>query len=182
VKISGKSPWLLGIGSAVAAVFGVIIGVGQLGRVRVPQESEWAHVVSLCGDEAVDGATYAEALQLLEGHDLAVRKESGPCDGRSAIHVRVSPADVERLFPSSEMMGENAELQGQVAREAFSRTVSSGVIGDCTVYLRYPDDTKALVHGALHCLGYDHPRNAPAGHVMSPRYDRIGLDDWRGIQ
>jgi hypothetical protein len=181
MKIRANSSILLGLGLAVSALFGAVIGVGQLGRVRVPQDSEWAHRAPVCPDEIVDAAAYVEAVVLLEQRGLPIAPLDEPCDGRAAIHVRVSPTDVDRLYPSTEAMGDHGQITGSTARGAFERRVVSGVIADCTVYLRSGTDTTALVHELVHCLGYDHPRNPPAGHVMSLHYDRITLDDWRGL-
>lgn len=179
--MKGNSPWLLAIGAVVSTLGLVWIAHGQLGAVRVPQGASWAHVVSLCPDPLVDAAAFAETIVLLEEHHLDVRAEEGSCDGRAAIHLRVSEADVERLYPTTESMGDFAVVEVKSAREAFERSVIGEVIGDCVVWTRYRNDTKAMVHGALHCLGFDHPVPAPSGHVMHPLYNRMGLDDWRGV-
>ena len=181
MRIAGNSPWLLAAGSLLATLGIAWVAHGQLGKVHVPQGSSWPHVVSLCPDPMVDAAAYAEAFVQLEEHHIGVRSEDGACDGRAAIHIRVSEADVERLYPTTEVMGDMAELEVKSAREAFERTVIGEVIVDCTVYARYRNDAKAMVHGVLHCMGWDHPVPAPSGHVLHPRYDRMGLDDWRGV-
>ncbi len=179
--MKGNTPWLLALGSAVVTAFGGLIAWGQLRAIRVPQDHEWAHVAPICPDAGVDAATLGAAVALLLEHRLEVQAEPGPCDARAAIHVRVSPTDVERLWPSTEGLGEQGEMTGSTAAEAFERRVSGALVLDATVYLRRGTDETALVHGLLHALGYDHPRLAPVGHVLSPRYDRIGLEDWRGI-
>lgn len=180
--MKGNSPWLLAAASAVVTAIGGIIAWGQLGPVKVPRSGEWAHVVSVCPDDDVDAATYAEAMVLLQDHKMPVRVEDGPCDATQAIHVRVSPTDVERVAPSTETMGAYAEIEGNVAMGAAETRVVSGIVLDAKVWLRTGDDTAALVHEVLHGLGYDHPRNAPSGHVMHPQYLRMGLKDWRGVR
>jgi len=167
-----NSPWLLGAGLALTAAFSAVIGWGRFRAVEVPQFSEWAHVAPLCADA---GVQLAEAVAVLDAHDLPVRAELGPCDDRAAIHLHVSPADVDRIRPSEGTIGA-AEIRG-----VFERRIVSGVIVDCQVYLQRGTDTGALVHEVLHCLGYDHAIQAPAGHVMNRDYARIGLTDFRGV-
>ena len=181
MKVSGKSPWLAGAIATLAAFVGGIVVWGQVRTVRVPQPYEWAHVAPMCADPEVGETQFAHAVTVLLANKLQIRQEAGPCPGRAAIHVRVSAAEVERLWPSSEAMGEFGQITGSAAAEAFDLTRHGTVIGDCTVWLRSGTDTLALVHGTLHCLGYEHVPAAPAGHVMNRSYSRITLDDFRGL-
>ena len=116
-----------------------------------------------------------EAGRLLIDHKIPVRVEHGPCDARAAIHLHVSPADVDRVYRPDPVM------DGESARAAYEAKLVGDVIVDCHVYLRSGSDTEAIVHESLHCVGYGHALNPPTGHVLNARYERIGLDDWRGI-
>lgn len=178
----GASWWLAGgIGVLVGGI-ATAIGWGQLGPVRVPQVAEWADIaVPLCPDPEVDRAEVHALSTLLGAHGLKSRVEPGPCDGQMAIHMRVSAADIERKWPSSEAMGEYGQIVGEVAMEAFDLERTGEVVTGCELYLRNGTDAVAMTHGALHCFGYQHPRAAPAGHVMNRDYSRISLQDWRGI-
>lgn len=184
MRISGRSGGLLAGCLALAGGFIAWIIHGQVKpNVTVPRPAEWAHVALICVADEVDDLDFADALSHLEKHKQPVRTELVPCDDeQSAIHIRVSDAEVERLYPSSEGMTEYGQMTGRVAPEAFERTAPLGVVTNCNLWLRKQHDTYAIVHGVLHCLGYDDALNAPIGHVMSGDYLRGGLDDWRGIR
>lgn len=177
MKLSYNSPVLLVAGLALSVAFIGVIIHGQVKKnVRVPHDVEWSDSpVRVCPDDGVVGGSLQEMSNLLKQHSLPVTVASTSCDGSPAIHVRVSPADVDRIFPPE------ATIDGVSAGGAFERTVEQGFVVDCTVYLLRGNDTLSLVHEGLHCLGYDHAVNPPSGHVMNKSYSRIGLDDWRGI-
>jgi len=167
-----NSPWLLAGGLVAAVAAAVFVGWGRVRSVEVPRPARWAHVASVCPGP---GVRLAEPMRLLLTHEQAVRAEPGACDGRSAIHVEISEADIDRLRPS-EATWDAVEVRG-----VYERTITLGTITDCRVYVADGADTAAIVHEVAHCLGHDHPRNAPTGHVMHPDYARLGLSDWRGV-
>lgn len=170
-------------GMLAAAFLGWIVW-GQIRKdIVVPKVASWAHEVSMCPDSVVDPATFSRAVALLVANGQAVRAESGPCDGRPAIHVSVSPADVDRVSPpvSGTSSVDGGGVTGQNAAEAFERKVVGELVVDCDMFLDRADDLNALVHGSVHCMGYEDLPSAPVGHVMNKDYSRIGLDDFRGL-
>jgi hypothetical protein len=176
VKLQYNSPVLLAGGLVVLALFGVIVIWARFKEnVEVPRSSEWGETPTICPDDTVDPVALDSVVTLLGQHSLPVVRGPGPCDGSAAIHVHVSPADVDRVFPPE------ATMDGISAAGAFERTVSHGIVEDCEIYVVDSDDVTALAHETLHCLGFDHAVNPPAGHVMNRNYSRIGIRDWRGI-
>lgn len=164
------------IGGVLVAVILSVIAWGQLRPLDAVPSSQWAHVAPVCADP---GAGAAPAIAVLLVRSLPIRDEGGPCDGRSAIHIRVSEADVDRVHPPSVSVD-----AVEAAAGVFERSAPLGTIVDCDVWIASGGDTKAIVLEVLHCLGYDHLDAAPVGHVLNRDYERVNLQgdkNWRGI-
>jgi hypothetical protein len=173
MRVSYNSPWLWAGGIVASVAAAVYVGWGRVRSVEVPQAAEWAHPVSICPGP---GVLLGHPVQLLLEHGQLVRVELGPCEGRSAIHLSESPADIDRLRRSE------ATIDAPQIRGVFERVEVLDTIVDCRAYVEDGNDVEAVTHELLHCLGWDHPKNPPSGHVMHLDYAKIGLGDWRGIR
>jgi hypothetical protein len=166
--------WWTGLAVSALAAAG-ILWAHTRPTVSVPRSGEWAHVASVCPSYEVEDWALELALAALDDRDLPVRLALGPCPGRSAIHLEINPAAIDRIYPPT------PGIEGKHGRGAFTRQLVGQTIVDCHAYVESPADAEAMAHEVLHCLGYDHPVNAQAGHVLNPDYDQVSLRDFRGI-
>lgn len=160
---------LLSVGSLAAVIAGRFVSV------TVPQPVEWAHEVTVCPDLEIEDGALSEAMETLIGAGLPLRLGALPCPRSAAIHLSVSVAEVDRVSPPK------VGIDGKEARGAFERKVIGELIVDCSAFVVSPNDSEAIAHEIAHCVGYEHARNAPAGHLMNANYDRISLKDLRGM-
>jgi hypothetical protein len=169
---------LLWTGIVVSSLaFGAIVW-GQLKpNVTVPHRFTWAHEPVVCADLAIDDDALFRAMSVLIDHGLYASTRlpiESPCPGRPAIHLSVSPADIDRVIPPK---GHDSPI----SRGVYERKTTGDMITDCNAYVIDGTDVLAITHEIIHCFGYDHARNAPSGHIMHPDYERLGLRDFRGI-
>lgn len=175
---------LLGGGLAAALVAGAAVVWGRLRDVEAPRRGEWATSPAVCVVDA-DRQIVGEAIGILRDHgqDLHLLPESVECEPRDGwIVVRLDPTLDGETLPELSIDGPAPARGGgghAWARTRVTQTVD-GEIRRVDMRLHPAAQKTAAVHDLLHSLGWDHPPQAPSGHVLHPT--RASLDDWRGVR
>ena len=155
---------LLGLGLAVAGVFGGIIGWGRVRDVRVPRIGVWRDVPRLCVS-GVPGPDVNRAIAWWRslGHQIEVG-----CD-RWTISLDADPTVDDRAS-----VDDLSETHGITVVH-----VDSGVVVAAEIRVMPRAGALVVAHELGHALGYRHPDAAPSGHMMHPH--RPGWDS-RGLE
>lgn len=181
-RSQGKTAlWVTGLVTAVAA--GVAVVFGRVRDVEVPRRGAWETPPSVCVEAPADRQLVGEALGVLREHGIAggrLLPEGAPCTPRDGLIVVV----VDPSLDGEALGGPGLDDPEAVDRTVWGRTrvgqrETGGPILRVEVRLHPRAELTAHVHELLHAQGYDHPPQAPSGHVLHPT--RASLRDWRGI-
>lgn len=186
----GQGKAALGVAGLVAALAaGAAVVFGRVRDVEVPRRGAWETPPSVCVVEPASRQLVGEALGVLREHGLAPGRllpEGTPCTPRDGlVVVVVDPAlDVPGYFDVGDdgiMEAVQNDGAGVVwGRTKVSQRETGGPILRVEVRLHPRAQLTAHVHELLHAQGYDHPPQAPSGHILHP--DRASLTDWRGVR
>lgn len=179
----GQGKAALGVAGLVAALAaGAAVVFGRVRDVEVPRRGAWETPPSVCVVEPASRQLVGEALGVLREHGLAPGRllpEGAPCAPRDGlVVVVVDPAlDGEALPGLDEEVAVDRTVWG---RTKVSQRETGGPILRVEVRLHPRAQLTAHVHELLHAQGYDHPPQAPSGHILHPT--RASLTDWRGVR
>ncbi len=167
--------FLWGLGISAAATILVQLAWARVKAVKVPRDGRWRSPPSIVLGPGVSETAVTRALDWWSdlGHEFGpLSRESGP-----GIVILVDPARVDALGPSV-VVSTDAVCEAHGFTE--TRVDRHGrFITSADIFLRRGDDALAIAHEIGHALGYHHPQDPSAGHMMSSLTP--GWRDSRGL-